>query len=138
MCKLLYKGSIMQKKVNFGFKFALVVFGMGMLSPSFNLDTATDMKSSYSSISIPKIDITLFNQAEAAPVHRQARRVSRRTSRRTSRRVSYRHNVAYGGGRYYGGGHYHHHHHHHTGAAVAAGVVTGMAVGAAVATPKYY
>ncbi|SFV61432.1 hypothetical protein MNB_SV-6-975 [hydrothermal vent metagenome] len=124
----------MQKRANLGLKFTIVALGVGLFSPSLHLDTTKSIERSYSSISIPKIEINIFNQAEAAPVHRQARRVSRRTSRRVSRR----HNVVYGGSRYYGGGYHHHHHHHHTGAAVAAGVVTGMAVGAAVAAPRYY
>ena len=124
----------MQKKVNLGLKFTIVALSIGLLSPSFDVDTTANMEDSYINATLPKIEITLFNQAEARPVHRQARRVSRRTSRRTSRRVSRRHNVAYGGGRYYGGGYYR----PHTGAAVAAGVVTGMAVGAAVAAPRHY
>ena len=124
----------MQKKINVGLKFTIVALCIGLFAPSFNVDTTKSIKDSYSGVTIPKIEITIFNQAEARPVHRQARRVSRRTSRRTSRRVSRRRNVAYGGGRYYGGGY----HHHHTGAAVAAGVVTGMAVGAAVAAPRHY
>ena len=124
----------MKKKYNFGLKFTIIAVGIGIFSPSFDIDTIKSMDSSYS-LTLSKIEIVLFNQAEAAPIHRQARRVSRRTSRRTSRRVSRRHNVVYGGGRYYGGGYYPH---PHPGAAVAAGVVTGMAVGAAVAAPRRY
>jgi|GEM_PF-3382939 len=126
----------MQKRVNLGLKFTIVALSIGLFSPSFHVDTAKSMEDDYST-TLPEIEIVLFNQAEAAPIHRQARRVSRRTSRRTSRRVSRRHNVVYGGSRYYGGGYYPHPH-PHPGAAVAAGVVTGMAVGAAVAAPRHY
>ena len=108
----------MKKKNQFAMKFAIVALTAGLFSPSFNVDT-TNMKAD-NSLTLPKIEITLFNQAEAAAVHRQSRRVSRRTSRRTAHRHS--------GGQYYGGGSYHKK--SNTGAAVAAGV----GVGAVVAT----
>ena len=112
----------MKKKNQFAMKFAIVALTAGLFSPSFNVDTTkvdtSNMKTGYS-LTLPKIEITLFNQAEAAPVHRQTRRVSRRTSRRTAHRHS--------GGQYYGGGTYH----NNTGAAVAAGVVVGATVATA-------
>lgn len=106
----------MKKKNIFAMRFAIVAIAIGVISPSGDVKSVTVAENSY----IPTI--SLLNRAQAAPVHRQARRVSRRTSRRTTRR-----NVAYhGGGRYYGGGSYH----RNTGAAV----VGGMVVGATVAT----
>ena len=126
----------MKKIDRFGLKFAIVALGIGLFSPSVTFEATSPTPKGELSYRPLVIDVTLFNGAEARPVHRQARRVSRRTSRRTSRRVSRRHNVAYGGGRYYGGGYYAPR--PHPGAAVAAGAVAGMAVGAAVAAPRYY
>jgi hypothetical protein len=114
----------MKKKNQFAMKFAIVALTAGLFSPSFNIDTTnvdtTNMKAGYS-LTLPKMDITLFNQAEAAAVHRQSRRVARRTSRRTAHRHS--------GDQYYGGGSYHKS--NNTGAAVAAGVVVGAVVATA-------
>ena len=115
----------MRKKDRFTIKFAIVALGLGVLSPSVDIGSAMLTKNTVNThITSACINITLFNEATAAPVHRQTRRVARRTSRRTSAR----HN-AYGGGRYYGSNN-----NRNTGAAVAAGVVTGVVVGAAVAS----
>ena len=119
----------MEKKDRFTIKFAIVALGLGVLSPSIDIGSAMLTKNTVNThIASTYINITLFNEAEARPVHRQTRRVARRTSRRTSRRVSHRHN-AYGGGRYYGSNY-----RRNTGAAVAAGVVTGVVVGSAIAS----
>jgi len=115
----------MKKKNIFAMKFAIVAIAIGVMSPSVNVESVTVAGNSY----VP--DVSLLNTAEAAPVHRQARRVSRRTSRRTTRR-----NVAYrgGGGRYYGGGSYH----SNTGAAVVGGMVVGAAVATAANSSRQY
>lgn len=101
-------------------KLAIAAMAMGFLSPSLQVKKDITEGASID------IGISLFHSAEAAPVHRQARRVSRRTSRRTSRRVNYRHNA----GRYYGGSYYR----PPVGAAVVAGAVTGLAIGSIVAS----
>lgn len=116
----------MKKRDRFTIKFAIVALGLGILSPSVDTGSAMLTKNTVNThIASTGINITLFNEAEAAPVHRQTRRVARRTTRRTNAR----HN-AYGGGRYYGSNN---NRRRNTGAAVAAGVVTGVVVGSAVA-----
>ena len=118
----------MRKKDRFTIKFAIVALGLGVLSPSVDIGSAMLTKNTVNThITSACINITLFNEATAAPVHRQTRRVARRTTRRTSAR----HN-AYGGGRYYGSNN--NNRRRNTGAAVAAGVVTGVVVGSAVAS----
>jgi hypothetical protein len=123
----------MKNRLN-GIKLGLVVVALGFLSPSITspvVDMTPDDK-----CSIEGWSMTLFYQAEAAPIHRQARRVSRRTSRRTSRRVNVRHNTR----RYYGGGpgygHGHHHHHGHPVLAFGAAVAVGSLIAAATMPPS--
>lgn len=117
----------MEKRDRFSIKFAIVALGLGVLSPSIDIGSAMLTKNTVNThIASTSINIALFNEATAAPVHRQTRRVARRTTRRTSAR----HN-AYGGGRYHGSDY---NNRRNTGAAVAAGVVTGVVVGAAVAS----
>jgi len=121
----------MGKKDRFTIKFAIVALGLGVLSPSIDIDSAMSTKNRVNvHTASTSINITLFTVAEARPVHRQTRRVARRTSRRTTRR-----NVAYrGGGRYYGGGSYH----RNTGAAVVGGMVVGAAVATAANSSNRY
>jgi len=114
----------MEKRDRFTIKFAIVALGLGVLSPSVDIGSTMLTKNAVNThIASTSINITLFNEATAAPVHRQTRRVARRTSRRTSAR----HN-AYGGGRYHGSNN----NRRNTGAAVAAGVVVGAVVATSV------
>lgn len=116
------------------FKFLFTAALIGIFSPSISTVDKTSLSilpdSDYYSTAL---EMRWFNEAEAAPVHRQTRRVARRTSRRTSRRVNYRHNA----GHYYGGGHYYgHHHHHHHGHYHGHPILTftaGLAIGSIVA-----
>ena len=117
----------MEKRDRFTIKFAIVALGLGVFSPSVDIGRAMLTKNTVNThIASTVIKITLFNEAEARPVHRQARRTGRRSGRRAARRTTHRHN-AYGGGRYYGYG-YDNRRRDNTGAAVAAGVIIGATV----------
>lgn len=113
------------------FKFLFTAALIGVFSPSVSTVDQVYVSEVSGSVkrSVTTLELTWFNEAKAAPIHRQTRRVSRRTSRRTS----YRHNA----GHYYGGGHYHgHHHHHHHGHYHGHPILTftaGLAIGSIVA-----
>jgi hypothetical protein len=111
-------------------KLAVVILMLGLFSPSVTIEKvqATHVNSTPISLAAQYITISLFQTAEARPVHRQARRVSRRTSRRTTRRVNHRHNA----GRYYGGGGDHHLGHPPLGRPIRA-FTGGLAIGSIIA-----
>lgn len=109
------------------FKFLFTAAMIGGFSPSVNTVDQVYVSEVSSNIKFTAtaLELTWFNEAKAAPIHRQTRRVSRRTSRRTS----YRHNA----GHYYGGAHYHGHYHGYYHGHPILTFTAGLAIGSIVA-----
>jgi hypothetical protein len=126
----------MKKKSLFAVKFTVVALAVGFFSPSVNVvKNVTLSETGYN------LSVSIFNTAEARGRggrgggarggnarggNRNANR-NRNSNRNVNRNRNVNVNVHGGGGRYYGGGGY-------RGAPVAAGLVTGMVVGTAVAS----
>lgn len=114
----------MTKKNQFSVKFVIVALAVGLFSPSVSVKSVEGVK--HTALGGYDVQVSVFNTAEAKRKKNRSRNKSRNRNRNVNKNRNVNVNVNRGGGRYYGGGSYR----RNTGAAV----VTGMVVGAAIAT----